>query len=188
MWVVEWAFAHAPAAGLTASCWTLVNTARLLVSARRREKLESEAITIVIASPTGEFEVPYKPLRKTLSRAELMGILGMSSRHGMTLTGLDDWIDWLEQEGFRASSEPVLVPGPVETEGFVGILDCLGIFRREKWLTAIFGDEGVPRMIVLRHDDREPKYHSIAYCDIGDAIADIAEMDSDLTLWDRKFC
>ena len=82
MWLVEWARIFAPIAGLAASCWTLLNTARLLVSARRREKLENEAITIVIASPTGEFEIPYKPLRKALSRAELMGVLGMSSRHG----------------------------------------------------------------------------------------------------------
>lgn len=82
MWLVDGAKLLAPIVGLAASCWTLINTARLLVSARRREELENEEITIIISSLNTELELPYKPRRKSLNRAELMGIIGMFSLNG----------------------------------------------------------------------------------------------------------
>jgi len=82
MWMAEGAKLLAPIVGLAASCWTLINTARLLVSARRREKMENEEIIIVISSFNKEVELPYRPGRKSLSRAELLGILGMFAHNG----------------------------------------------------------------------------------------------------------
>ena len=82
MWFIELAKTLAPVAGLAASCWTLINTGKILWLARKREKLENERITIVISCPEVDVVLDYKPQRKTLSRAELLGILGMHSSGG----------------------------------------------------------------------------------------------------------
>lgn len=68
----------APVASTIASCWTVANTFRLLANQYKQKKLDEEKIPIILQGPTRELILAYRPMRKTLSRAEILGIIGMS--------------------------------------------------------------------------------------------------------------
>ena len=89
-WLTEGAKVLAPIASLAASSWTLLNTARILLAQKKREKMENTPIMIVLMGET-DYILPYRPLRKTLSRAEVMGVLGMSAPgQRVVLSSLND--------------------------------------------------------------------------------------------------
>lgn len=89
-WLSEGAKVLAPVASLAASSWTLLNTARILLAQKKREKMENTPISIVLMGES-DYVLPYKPLRKTLSRAEVMGVLGMAAPgQRIVLSSLND--------------------------------------------------------------------------------------------------
>ncbi len=57
--------------------WIL--TLKGLKEARKREELQNSSITIYLVCEEKEIQLPYAPLRRQLSRAEILGVLGMVS-------------------------------------------------------------------------------------------------------------
>lgn len=98
----------------------------------------------------------------------------------MTLTGLDDWIDWFEQIGFHPATRP-------ENLWSFQAHETLAFLRRGSVTAEICGCDGAPQQIVLRHDQHNPEYHSVVFGRLEDIPSDIAAVDRDPSVWDLLF-
>ncbi len=121
--LIEWCRHLSPAISFGATLWTLAVALRLRYVQRREDRLARERVTILIVTLSGRrVALPYRPAREQLSRAELLGVLGMSGR--FTLAGLNAylcspaWSDVLEGRSalceLPATEEEITVFAPRE--------------------------------------------------------------------------
>lgn len=59
---------------------TFIMTVVLWIMGRRTARLGNQRVAVIVRSADGAWIAPYRPLRRHLTRAELLGVLGMRGR------------------------------------------------------------------------------------------------------------